>query len=234
MASSMVSVARANKLYAVQHSSKRVETNRNVRPKGRTAAGIHPTESPKNESVSSPKSVAGFLLLDPDLRPVSFNAEAVQILSYPEDAENAADFRLFLENKIRSILVTEASLAELSFLGEFRSGRRRYFCRAFAIDSVAKGPSQPTIAVVLDRGPSGWVSLPQVARHLNLTQREREVLEYLLQGMSNKEIADRMKLRANTVKSFLRCIMIKTGTSSRSMIVARLIMSTPAREAATL
>lgn len=74
---------------------------------------FYPTEPPKNESVSSPKSVAGFLLLDPDLRPVSFNAETIQILSYPEDIGNVADSQLFLENKIRSILMTEASLGEL-------------------------------------------------------------------------------------------------------------------------
>lgn len=54
------------------------------------------------------------------------------------------------------------------------------------------------------------------------------MLESLLQGMSNKDIADRMRLSANIVKTFLRCIKIKTCTSSRSMIVARLIMSTPA------
>lgn len=108
-----VSVAQVYKVSTVQRSSKRMATNRNAHPKERTAAGIYPTEPPKNESVSSPKSVAGFLLLDPDLRPVSFNAETIQILSYPEDIGNVADSQLFLENKIRSILMTEASLGEL-------------------------------------------------------------------------------------------------------------------------
>jgi DNA-binding CsgD family transcriptional regulator len=199
-------------------------------PEATTIASTSGSGSPKNEGPSLPKSVAGFLLLDCDLRPVSFNAEALQVLAYPEVVGNVANPELFLKEKIHAILATEPTPGEFSFLTEFHSGRRRYVCRAFTIDSRTGDPSRPCVAVLLERGPSGWVSLPQVARQFNLTEREGEVLGYLLQGMSNKEIANRMKLSANTVKAFLRLIMIKTGASSRSMIMARIIMSTPARE----
>ena len=69
------------------------------------------------------------------------------------------------------------------------------------------------------------VLLSQVGKQFNLTQREQEVLEYLLQGMKSKEIANRMNLSPNTVRAFLRLIMIKTGVSSRSAIVGKIVMT---------
>jgi len=48
-------------------------------------------------------------------------------------------------------------------------------------------------------------------------------VELLLQGLSNKEIANRMNISPNTVNTFFRLIMIKMGVSSRSGILARMI-----------
>ncbi len=183
-------------------------------------------ESETKKVVSAPKSVAGFLLMDSStLRPLSFNAEAVQILGYPDDVANLAGSELLLTEKIRSSLITEASPGEAVFVKEVRSGRRRYFCRAFLIDAHTKKPSQPSTAVLLERGPCGLVPSSQVCQQFNLTQREQEVLQYVLQGIRNKEIANRMSVSPNTVKAFVRLIMIKTGVSSRSAIVRKIMMS---------
>jgi DNA-binding CsgD family transcriptional regulator len=65
--------------------------------------------------------------------------------------------------------------------------------------------------------------LSQVCQQFNLTQREQEVLVHLLQGIRNKEIANRMNVSPNTVRAFLRLIMIKTGVSSRSAIVGKIL-----------
>jgi len=176
------------------------------------------------KGVSASKSATGFLLLDSSLSIVSFNGEAVQILSYPDNVENLTSSELLLTETIRSRLITQPSSGESVFIKEFKSGRRHYFCRAFLIDSHAKEPGQPTTAVLLERGPSGLVLLSQVCQQFKFTQREREVLEYLLQGMSSKVIANRMNLSPSTVKAFVRLIMIKTGVSSRSAIVAKIMM----------
>jgi DNA-binding CsgD family transcriptional regulator len=176
------------------------------------------------KGVSASKSATGFLLLDSSLSIVSFNGEAVQILSYPDNVENLTSSELLLTETIRSRLITQQSSGESVFVREFKSGRRHYFCRAFLIDSHAKEPGQPTTTVLLERGPSGLVPLSQVCQQFNLTQREQEVLVHLLQGIRNKEIANRMNIRPNTVRAFLRLIMIKTGVSSRSAIVAKIMM----------
>jgi DNA-binding CsgD family transcriptional regulator len=179
------------------------------------------------KKLAPPRSSAGFLLTDSSLNPISFNAEAIQILCYPEKLANLARSELFLAEKIRSTLISRQSSDESPFVTGFRSGRRRYFCRAFLVDSAAKEPFQPSIAILLERGPAGRVPLSQVCQQFKLTQREREVLEYLLQGMSSKVIANRMSLSPSTVKAFLRLIMIKTGASSRSAMVGKILMTQP-------
>src|SRR5258708_5196295 len=194
----------------------------NVRP-GRVGATPAQTEVVAAKKAVASKSAAGFLLLDSSLSIVSFNGEAVQILSYPDNVENLTSSELLLTETIRSRLITQPSSGESVFIKEFKSGRRHYFCRAFLIDSHAKEPGQPTTAVLLERGPSGLVLLSQVCQQFNLTQREQEVLVHLLQGIRNKEIANRMNISPNTVRAFLGLIMIKTGVTSRSAIVGKIL-----------
>jgi len=93
------------------------------------------------------------------------------------------------------------------------------------VDAHAKNPSHPSVAVLLERGPSGLIPLSQVSQQFNLTQREGEALAYLLQGLSSKEIANRMNISRNTVKAFMRMIMIRTGVSSRSAVLGKIIMT---------
>jgi DNA-binding CsgD family transcriptional regulator len=195
-----------------------------IRPRKVGATSAQAQGLATKKGVSASKSAAGFLLLDSSLSIVSFNGEAVQILSYPDNVTILTNSDLLLTETIRSRLITQPSSGESVFVKQFKSGRRTYFCRAFLIDSHAKEPGQPTTAVLLERGPSGLVLLSQVCQQFKFTQREREVLEYLLQGMSSKVIANRMNLSPSTVKGFVRLIMIKTGVSSRSAIVAKIMM----------
>ena len=169
------------------------------------------------------KAGSGFLLVDAGLNPISFNAEAVQILSYPDSPANSKEPEGFLAEKVQALLVSRQAGQGMPFVTEFRSGRRRYFCRAFHVDGGTNDANQ-RIAILMERGPSGLVPLAKVSEHFNLTHREREALEYLLQGLSSKEIANRMAISPNTVKTFLRLIMIKTGASSRSAVVRKIMM----------
>lgn len=48
-----------------------------------------------------------------------------------------------------------------------------------------------------------------------LTPREREILEHLVYGMSNADIATRLTISAETVQTHVRNLMAKLGASSR-------------------
>jgi len=60
-----------------------------------------------------------------------------------------------------------------------------------------------------------------VAKQYNLTSRELQAVELLTDGLRSKEIALRMQISPNTVKTFLRLVMLKMGVSTRSGIVRR-------------
>ncbi|MGH2499739.1 MAG: response regulator [Candidatus Limnocylindria bacterium] len=55
---------------------------------------------------------------------------------------------------------------------------------------------------------------PQAAR--NLTKREREILALVAEGMSNREIAERLVLSPETVKSHVAAILEKLSVSDRT------------------
>jgi DNA-binding NarL/FixJ family response regulator len=53
-----------------------------------------------------------------------------------------------------------------------------------------------------------------------LTPRERQVLELVAAGLSNREIAERLTLSVNTVRSHLQTLSTKLSASSRAKMVA--------------
>jgi len=61
------------------------------------------------------------------------------------------------------------------------------------------------------------------------TRREREVLQGVLEGLSNKEIAGRLGTTESAVKSLVQQLFGKTGVHSRSQLV-RVALESPAGE----
>ncbi|MDD3653212.1 MAG: response regulator transcription factor [Desulfotomaculaceae bacterium] len=57
----------------------------------------------------------------------------------------------------------------------------------------------------------------------NLTPREDDILKYLCQGLSNKEISAKTHLAVDTVKTHLRNIYRKMGVKSRSQAISEII-----------
>jgi NarL family two-component system response regulator LiaR len=55
---------------------------------------------------------------------------------------------------------------------------------------------------------------------VDLTEREREVLNLLVQGQSNRQIADAMVISVATVKAHVSNILSKLQVSSRAEAVA--------------
>jgi DNA-binding CsgD family transcriptional regulator len=53
-----------------------------------------------------------------------------------------------------------------------------------------------------------------------LTRREREILQLMSEGLSNKQIADRLWLSVETVKSHVSAVYAKLGADSRAHAVA--------------
>lgn len=72
-------------------------------------------------------------------------------------------------------------------------------------------------------GESGDRIKAAVDQLATLTKRQRDVLELLAKGASNKDIANRLQISESTVKVHVRAIMALNGASNRTQIVAHLL-----------
>lgn len=74
----------------------------------------------------------------------------------------------------------------------------------------------------------------QVVRHhtsgatveTNLTRRETEAVEYVCQGLTNKEIGQKLGIREDTVKKHLHSVYSKLGVRCRTQLMAHQISQT--------
>jgi DNA-binding CsgD family transcriptional regulator len=80
------------------------------------------------------------------------------------------------------------------------------------------------MVLVIDRHlPS--LDLLKTVSDFRLTKREWQAVQLLAQGLTSKEIASRMGISPNTVKVFLHLAMVKTGVSTRSGIIGKLLQT---------
>jgi DNA-binding CsgD family transcriptional regulator len=174
--------------------------------------------------VSTAVSAPGFLLLDGECNPIAFNSEAIQILAFPSKPDRVKQLPIFLRDKVRSSLLhAQHGKVGLNLVTEYRSGARRYVCRAFHLDCDPTSDSHLSVAILLERQSSGTAAFDLLVQEFDLTQRESETVALLKEGLTSKEIANRMHISPNTVKAFLRLVMVKMDVSTRSGIVGRIV-----------
>lgn len=65
---------------------------------------------------------------------------------------------------------------------------------------------------------------------MKLTEREADVLHWLLEGLANKEIASTLQISEQRVKNHLRAIYKKRGVTTARQIYARELGPVRARE----
>ncbi len=89
--------------------------------------------------------------------------------------------------------------------------------------SVLGEDADAPVAVTLE--PAGPAELaPLMADAYALTPGERRVTELVAQGLSTRQIADRLKLSAYTVQDHLKSVFTKSGSNSRGDLTARLFV----------
>lgn len=172
----------------------------------------------------SAPTARGVMLVDAGFRVVASNPEVLQILTFPERPEQIHDLDSWVANRLRSKLVQRHSLSGIA--GEVRSARRTYLCRSFLLDPVVNlrnklAQSGRLQIVMIERKSHEATSILEVSERFGLTRRERETVQFLLEGFTSKEIAQRMNISANTVKAFIRLVMAKMDVSTRSGIVGK-------------
>lgn len=170
-------------------------------------------------------SPAGLVLLDRAGKPMYFNSDAIAVLTYPRRSEASASLANILPQEIQRTLAGGNSANCKAHEVEFTSGRRRYLCRAFALTHNSKDPTKLTTALVIERVISKNAQVAEIAAHFHLTVREQQTVGFLAEGLSSKEIAERMNISPNTVKTFMRLIMTKMSVPTRSGIIGKMLQT---------
>jgi DNA-binding CsgD family transcriptional regulator len=170
-------------------------------------------------------SPEGFLLLDSAMNPIFVNPAAARILVYPQDPGTQNNPGSSLANRIRLTLFSDQLSSGSALVPKFQSGRRTYLCRSFRVNGMANEDSQASLAILLERASARSASLAHLSEKFHLTTREQEVAQLLIHGLTSKEIGIRMQISPNTVKAFLRLIMVKMGVSTRSAIVGKALIA---------
>jgi DNA-binding CsgD family transcriptional regulator len=81
-------------------------------------------------------------------------------------------------------------------------------------------PSQSRILIILEEAKSQSRLIVRAAqKRFRLREKETLVVQHLLKGWTNKEIANEMRVSEQTVKEHIKNIMKKTATMTRTGIV---------------
>jgi len=122
-------------------------------------------------------------------------------------------------------LILTVSDAEDDMASALRAGARGYLLKDMEPEDVADAilravRGETVVAPVMtmklvDLLQPGKEGRPKEALLRQLTEREREILDHLAQGMSNKAIAKTLDISYDTVKLHVRHILAKLNLSSR-------------------
>lgn len=66
------------------------------------------------------------------------------------------------------------------------------------------------------------LSYEKIAKDYDLTTREKDILELIVQGLNNNEIADKLFISIHTVKSHVENIFRKTKVSRRTSLLNKI------------
>ncbi len=96
-----------------------------------------------------------------------------------------------------------------------------YFIRSIILPST--GNKKGYILILIEKVRTEGISLLGAQATFHLTPRECDVVQCLLSGLTNKEIAVSLNIEVNTVKEYIKNIMRKTGVTTRTGILSKLI-----------
>lgn len=178
----------------------------------------HIPRTPKRQSAAAE---AAIIHIDAHGIPCFLTSEAVRILLYPQQAKVNGEPRQIVMQRMHSLFPSGPLAEETEQVGQFTSGNRRYAYRIYRMGDVPANGNELAAVIIIERYQADRDPTADALSSSHLTPRERQVFHFVVQGFSNREIAESMGISPNTVKAFLRLIMTKLGVPNRFGILAK-------------
>jgi non-specific serine/threonine protein kinase len=122
-------------------------------------------------------------------------------------------------NSIPTSLPTPLARYRQAAAGRARNALGEASFTAHLNRAQAMAPSQ-AVAMALDEPATAVKPAPARSDPARLTAREREVAALIAQGLSNRDIAERLVISARTAETHVQHIMVKLGLTARAQIAA--------------
>jgi len=109
--------------------------------------------------------------------------------------------------------------------GALKAGARGFLYKNISIEELADAIRQVYLGrMILDPRASTLMlnlvsetnAVQQDLGKMALSQRENDVLHFLVQGLTNKQIASQLELQPSTIKQYISNILAKLGVQSRT------------------
>ncbi|RLD07298.1 MAG: DNA-binding response regulator [Chloroflexi bacterium] len=129
------------------------------------------------------------------------------------------------ENAEVAIIALTSFYDESLVKGALKAGARGFLYKNISIEELADAIRQVYLGrMILDPRASTLMlnlvnetnAVQQNPDKLALSQRENDVLHFLVQGLTNKQIASQLKLQPSTIKQYISNILSKLGVQSRT------------------
>lgn len=189
------------------------------------------------------RTTPGILIFMASGEPVYINAEAREVLlsmgtnghstrqqqetavSIPETVTNLCNQLKRMVSSNKPELTGSGPARTPSILALSSTGPDVHSFRAFFLSNNHYNPSGGGyIFVLVERtSPSKKINIQKAAKIFRLSKREIEVLELVVQGLKNKEIAQRLCISVYTIEDHIKKIMKKMQAGNRTSIIAKLL-----------
>jgi len=211
----------------------------NRQPHKRSTVEQTISEEEKLLEIINKRSSPGVLILDHDNRVLYKNEEAQTVLyllsktwiqsslSRNEPPRSLPAEILKLCDKLRATSAAKAidktdQIACVTSTVSF--GLEIYSLRALLLDKGTEANDSSSIMVLIESiSPTQRFDLEKARNRYQLTFKEKEVVELLFQGSTNKEVAKELCIGAYTLKDHLRNIRQKMGACTRTGILSKVL-----------
>jgi DNA-binding CsgD family transcriptional regulator len=168
----------------------------------------------------------GLMLLNMTLDRAALDSGARKLLSRPNEPDNQMDVACYIPEPVKDFIRQNIGESEPARMA-FPIGGQQYMWRAYRLDSQHSLTTEPLIVLHVEKVEADLDPIHEVASRYNLSERECETLRGVSMGLGSKELADLMGIKPNTVKAFVRVVMLKMGVSTRAEAVATLFKCGP-------